>query len=145
MFVNKYGKAIIGFLYAVAYVIIPLLSGDGRIGRPEWVTVAIAVVTAAGVYLVPLAPDRPWTKSVVAMLLAGLNVAAVVILDERIDAQEWVMIVTAALGAIGITAAPARTEPPKDKATVGTTVAVGWGFDRHSEQTTDQTKVVKGA
>ena len=128
MFVNKYGKAIIGFLYAVAYVVIPLVSGDGHIDRPEAVSLAIAVVTAAGVYLVPLAPDRPWTKSLVAMLLAGLNVAAVVILDSRIDAQEWLMIATAALGAIGISIAPAKSEPPKDRA--GETVSVGWGLDR---------------
>jgi peptidoglycan/LPS O-acetylase OafA/YrhL len=119
---EKFGKAIVAFLYAAAFVAIPQLSGDGHLDPSEGVTLAIAVVTAAGVYLVPLAPSAKWTKTAVGVLLAALNVAAVVILDHRIDAEEWLMILTSVAGALGITVAPAAS--PK------TGTAVGWGADR---------------
>ena len=104
-----YGKSIIAFLYAVFVGFAPLWNGDHKYDAAEAVATAIAVVTAAAVYLVPLAPGAGWTKSVVAFLLAGLNVAAVVILDGSIDVPEWLMIVTAALAAIGIQVAPAES------------------------------------
>jgi hypothetical protein len=110
---NRYGKSIVAFLYAAVFVAIPQVSGDGHLDPAEGVTLAIAVVTAAGVYLVPLAPGAKWSKSAIGFLLAGLNVAAVVVLDFRIDAAEWLMIATAALGAIGIYAAPAITTTPE--------------------------------
>lgn len=117
----KYGKSVVAFLYAVAFVAIPQVSGDGHLDASEGVTIAIAFVTAAGVYLIPLAPTAKWTKTAVGVLLAALNVAATVILDNRIDAEEWLMIVTAAIAAGGITIAPASS--PK------TGAGVTWGAD----------------
>jgi hypothetical protein len=122
----QYGKSVVAFLYAGAFVLIPQVSGDGHLDPAEGVTLAIAVVTAAGVYLVPLAPTAKWTKSAVGFLLAGLNVAATVVLDYRIDAAEWLMIATAALGSIGIFLAPAVTKTPGGVSDV----AVGVGADR---------------
>lgn len=118
---GTYGKTILAFLYAVATTAVPLYSGDHHIDPSEGVSIAIAFVTAAGVWLFPLAPSATWTKSAAGFLLAGLNVAAVVILDHSIDLEEWMMIGTAALGAIGIKLAPA--DSPK------TGTAVGWGSD----------------
>lgn len=118
---HTYGKAILAFLYAVAMVAVPLASGDGHVDPSEGVTIAVAVVTNAGVWLIPLVPSATWTKSAVGFLLAGLNVAAVVILDHMIDANEWLMIGTAALGAIGITLAPTTSTK--------TATSVGWGSD----------------
>lgn len=118
---GTYGKSVLAFLYAVATAVVPLASGDHHIDQGEGVSIAIAVVTAATVWLMPLFPSATWTKSAAAFLLAGLNVAAVVILDHSIDLEEWLMIGTAALGAIGIKLAPA--DSPK------TGVAVGWGSD----------------
>ena len=119
---NTYGKSILAFLYAIAFVAIPLATGDGRIDAGEGVTIAIAVVTNAGVWLIPLAPTAKWTKTAAGALLAGLEVAAVVILDHFIDANEALMIVAAVLGALGIAAAPASS--PRAMA------SVGWGADR---------------
>jgi hypothetical protein len=109
---SKYGKAIAGFLYAVLFTAIPFVSGDHHLDPVEGVTVAIAFVTNAGVFLVPLAPGLKWTKTVVGALLAGLQVAATVILDSAIDANEALMIATAVLGALGIATAPAASDPP---------------------------------
>lgn len=118
---KTYGKTWLAFFYAVATVAVPLYSGDHHIDPSEGVSIAIAVVTNAGVWLIPLVPSAAWTKSAVGFLLAGLNVTAVVILDHSIDLEEWLMIATSALGAIGITLAPA--DSPK------TGTAVGWGSD----------------
>jgi hypothetical protein len=120
---GKYGKFVIGFLYACAMAAVPQLTGDGHLDPAEAVVVATGVVSAAGVWLLPLAPGATWTKSVYAFLMAALGVAATVILDFKIDANEWLMIATAALGAIGIGLAPASSE------TGARPVSVGWGSD----------------
>lgn len=120
MLIDTYGKSLVAALYAIAATIIPLVD-DGHVDPAEGVSIAIAVVTAASVYVVPLAPGSRWAKSVAALLLAGLNVAATVILDGHLDATEMLMIVAAALGAIGVTLAPA--------ASPATGTAVGWGSD----------------
>ncbi len=60
---QKYGKAILAFLYAVAFIAIPLYTGDHHVDPGEGVTIAIAVVTSAGVWLIPLAPSARWTKT----------------------------------------------------------------------------------
>lgn len=114
-------KFIAAFLYAVATAVIAARTGDMRIDPAEWVTVAIAAATAAGVYLIPLVPSATWTKTAVAVLLAGLNVTATLILDNVIDASEWMLIVTAVLGALGVLVTPGRSP--------GTGAAVGWGSD----------------
>lgn len=127
---EKYGKSIIAFLYASAFVVIPQVTGDRHLDPSEGVNLAIAVVTAAGVYLVPLAPAAKWTKSAIAILLAGLNVAATVILDQTLDPQDWMLIATAALGAIGISVAPAMSSVSPAQGAPVTAAAVGWGVDR---------------
>lgn len=126
---EKYGKSLIAFLYAAAFVFIPQVSGDHHLDPNEAVNLCIAVVTAGSVYLVPLVPAAKWTKSMVAFLLAGLNIAATVILDG-LSPDDWLLIATAALGAVGIAVAPAASElkPPVGGPVV--TAAVGWGSDR---------------
>lgn len=114
-----YGKTIVAFLYAAFTGFAPLWTGDHKYDAAEAVATAIAVVTAAAVYLVPLAPGVGWTKSAVAFLLAALNVAAVVILDGAIDVPEWLMIVTAALAAIGVKVAPAESPATGVKVATG--------------------------
>ncbi len=132
--ISRYGKSIVAFAYAVLAIVIPQVSGDHHLGPAETVNLAIAVVTAAGVYLIPLAPAAKWTKSAVGFLLAGLNVAATVILDGSLSGPDWVLIAASALGAIGITLAPAvsvltASRTPGAPA-VTTSTAVGFGADR---------------
>jgi hypothetical protein len=114
-----YGKFWISFFYAVAVVAVPLFSGDRHIDPSEGVAIAIAVCTAALTYLVPLAPSAPWVKTAVGAVLAGLQVAATVIIGG-VDGNDVMLIAAAMVGALGITLAPAVS-------TTGT--GVGWGSD----------------
>lgn len=115
-----YGKSIIAALYAVAVVAVPLFSGDHHINPSEGIAIGVAVCTAALTYLVPLAPSAPWTKTAVGAVLAGLQVAATVIVGG-VDGNDMLLIAFAVLSVLGIQLAPA--ESPK------TGTAVGWGSD----------------
>lgn len=103
---STYGKSIIAALYAVAVVAVPLLSGDGHIDPSEGVAIAIAACTAILTWLAPLAPGAPWVKTAVGAVLAGLQVAATVIVGG-LDGNDWMLIVAAIVGALGIAVAPA--------------------------------------
>jgi hypothetical protein len=120
---REYGKAIVAVVVAAIVVAYQALSGDGRIEATEWVSVAIAAVTALGVYVVPLAPHARWTKSAVAAILAVLQIATTAILGG-LGADEILLMVITAAGALGIYIAPAKSTAPS-----GAAVAVGTGSD----------------
>lgn len=124
---GKYGKAVFAFLYIVATVVVSKWTGDNHIDPVEGAIIATAVVTNAGVWLVPLAPSAKWTKTAVGALTAGLAVVEVVILDHAIDANEALLIVSAVAGALGIAVAPALSTITR---TAAGPAAVGWGKDR---------------
>lgn len=105
---QKYGKSILAGLYAVALVAVPMFSGDHHIDAAEGVQIAIATCAAAATWLVPLFPSAPWTKTAIGALLAGLNVAAGLIVGG-INGDGWISIAAAVLGALGITLAPATS------------------------------------
>jgi len=113
------GKAVIAFLYAVAVVAVPLFAGDHWPTPAEWVSIAIAAVTALGVYITPLIPQAPWTKTAIGAALAGLNILVTVI-DGGITGNEDLTIAFAVMAALGIQLAPARS---------ANGVAVGTGSD----------------
>jgi hypothetical protein len=117
---STHGKAIMAFLYAVAIVVLPQLTGDKHLDAAEGVAIAIAIVTAVATYLVPLAPNSAGIKTVIGALLAGLQVAATVILDGALQSDDILLIGAAVLAALGIAVAPAASK---------TGVAVGWGSD----------------
>lgn len=99
------GKAIIGFLIAVITALQAVLP-DGHIDRTEGVQVAIAAVTAVLVWFAPIHPEWPWIKTVVAVVLAGLN-AVVTIPVGGFTASDFTVIVLALLTAVGVGKAPA--------------------------------------
>jgi hypothetical protein len=114
------GKAVFAALYAVAAVVVPFFGGQN--GAPDaegWVQIAIAVVTAFGVYITPIIPGAGWTKTAVGVALAGLQVLTTVVLGGMTGA-EWILVAAAIAGALGITVAPA---------TSSNGVHVGWGSD----------------
>lgn len=117
---QTYGKSIVAFLYAVAVVAVPFFSGDHHVDPSEAVAIAIAACTAALTFLVPLVPSAPWTKTAIGALLAGLQVAATVIIGG-IDGNDVMLIAFAVLSALGITIAPAVSP--------NTATAVDWGSD----------------
>lgn len=118
-----YGKAIVATLTAAIVAAYQALSGDQQLDAQEWVSVAIALVAALGVYVVPLAPGAPWAKTAVAVVLAVLQVLTTAILGGVGTDEILLMLITAA-GAAGVWVAPAVS-------TAGSTlVAVGTGADR---------------
>ncbi|WP_305784318.1 hypothetical protein [Symbioplanes lichenis] len=118
--VKTHGKTIAAFAVTVATAVYPLLQ-QGRIGAAGAVSIAIAIVTNVGVYIVPLAPNAKWAKSAVAVGLSALNVAATLALDGGISMGDWGQIVIAAGGAAVVYLAPAATPE--------TGTQVGWGKD----------------
>ena len=120
---REFGKAIVAVIVAAIVAAYQALSGDGRIEAEEWVSIAIAGVTAVGVYITPLAPHAKWSKSAVAAVLAVLQVLTTAILGG-VGADEILLMVITAAGALGIWAAPARSTAPSRA-----TVAVGTGSD----------------
>jgi hypothetical protein len=124
---QKYGKAVVAVLVAGVVYAYQALSGDNHISAQEWVSVAIAAVTALGVWVVPLAPAATWAKTAVAVVLAVLQVLTTAILGGLGTDEILLMLITAA-GAMGIWIAPAKTEVRQ--ANVGRSVVpVGWGSD----------------
>jgi hypothetical protein len=118
---STHGKSIIAFLYAVAVAVaaLPQLTGDRQVDPAELVAVAIAITAAVATYLVPLAPSMPGIKTAVAAVLAGLQIAATLILDGNLATDDVLLIAATVLGALGIAVAPAESR----------NVAVGWGSD----------------
>ncbi|NJP33553.1 hypothetical protein [Micromonospora thermarum] len=108
-FFGRYGKALAATTFAALTALYATSSGDGVVDPDEWVAIAIAAVSAVGVYVVPLAPRYRWTKTAVAALLAGLQVLATVILGG-VDANEWLLIAIAIGQALGVAAAPATSD-----------------------------------
>lgn len=124
---QKYGKSIVAVIVAAIVYAHQALSGDNRIEATEWVSIAIAAVTALGVYVVPLAPQAKWAKTAVAVVLAVLQVATTAILGG-LGADELLLMLITAAGAAGIWIAPAVSEVG-NPATGPRVVAVGVGSD----------------
>jgi hypothetical protein len=116
---QKYGKAIIAALYAVAVIAIPLWSGDHHIDPSEGIAIGIALCTALLTYLVPLVPSAPWTKTAIGVVLAALQVAATQIVGG-IDSNDVLLIIAAVVGALGIGIAPAISPKTATASGVGT-------------------------
>ena len=115
---KAYGKSIWAFIYAVAVVAVPLVSGDRHVSGPEAVAIAIAAFTAALTWLVPLVPSAPWTKTAIGAALAGLQVLATV-LDGGVSGSDWLLIAAAVTGALGIAVAPATSPATRTSAGAG--------------------------
>jgi hypothetical protein len=105
---QTYGKSIVAFLYAVAVTAVPLLTPGHTFDAADGIAVGIAVATALLTYLVPLVPAYPWTKTVVGAALAGLQVAAGLVVGG-LDGQAWLSIALAVITGLGIAVAPASS------------------------------------
>lgn len=107
----KYGKSLIAALTAAVVVGYQALSGDQNIEPAEWVSIAIALVSALGVYVVPMSPYAKWGKTAIAVVLAVLQIMTTAILGG-LGPDELLLMVIAAAGAAGVYVAPAITETP---------------------------------
>lgn len=119
---DKYGKAIIAFLYAVVTVAIPLFTGDDHIDPSEGIIIAIAIGNNLLVYIIPLSQRFGGAKSVINAVLAAVAVAQTVIAGG-IDTNDWYLIASAFLVAIGVTLAPAASPINNAMVTAGSDTA----------------------
>jgi len=101
----NYLKAIAAVVVTVLSAILAATMGNSAIDPTEWVNVAIAGVSACLVFAAPNVPGANVTKAIVAVLLAGLTVAASAIVGG-ITYTEWIQIAVAAAGAVGVYALP---------------------------------------
>lgn len=114
----NYGKAFAAVVAAVLTGLVAAMVGDAIVTVVEWVNVAIAGTGAAAVFASPNVPGARYTKSVLAVLTAVLMLLTSVI-TGGITATEWMQLALAALGALGVYAAPYR--PVLNGATVRST------------------------
>lgn len=110
---RRFGKPIVSTLVLGALALYAALSATshGGVGivDVEWIAIAFAITQGVATYVVPLAAQYPWGKTAVGAILAGLEVAAVVIVGG-LDTQEWFLIGFAVLSALGIAVAPAVSD-----------------------------------
>lgn len=105
----NYGKSIAALVATLLSAILASLAGDQMISSAEWVNVAIAGVGAAAVFAAPNVPGANYTKSILAVLAAILVVLNSSISDG-VSNEEWLQMALAALGALGVYAAPYRPQ-----------------------------------
>jgi hypothetical protein len=102
---SRYAKFFAIVVATVLSAVSAALLGDSVISPTEWVNVAIAGVGALGVFAAPNIPGSAYTKAVLAVLTAALTVLVSAIVGG-ITYEEWIQIILAALGAIGVYAVP---------------------------------------
>jgi hypothetical protein len=105
---KTYGKFLAMVVATILTAVLAAMAGDNVVSSTEWVNVAIAGVGAAAVFTAPNIPGAALTKSVLAVLTAVLMVLASAIVGG-VSTTEWMQIGLAALGAVGVYAAPYRT------------------------------------
>lgn len=93
-------------LVATALVALQTGLSDGGLSAQDWIVTASTVLGALGVAIVPNTPELGAAKLVVAALTAGFVAAQTAISDGSISGSEWITIAIAALGALGVWAAP---------------------------------------
>jgi len=105
----RYAKTVAALLVAGLTVLASALT-DGYVSTGEGVQIAVAVTTAASVFLVPNVPQWPGLKTVIAVVLAVLNLATTLITDG-LSGAEMVNLLLAGLGVIAVYAVPNRPTP----------------------------------
>lgn len=103
---TTYSKAVLMIIASAVTILVAALS-DNVVTVSELVNVAIAIVTAIGVYLVPNLADGAarYLKFGVAIVGAAL-VALSSALTDGVTISEWLQILLAALAAIGVVIVP---------------------------------------
>lgn len=99
-----YSKSIGMVLMTVVTAIVAALTDD-KVSTAEWLNIAILGFGAASVFAAPNVPYAKYTKTVLAVLTAGLT-AVVSFLTGGITTAEWLQVLVAAAAAVGVYALP---------------------------------------
>jgi hypothetical protein len=105
--VSEVAKAVVATLVAVITVLQVALTDD-HVDSVELVNVGIAFVTAVGVYWVPNMPHGAgrYGKAFVAVAGAALQALVPFLSEGRLTAGQWLIVMLAGLGALGVTVVP---------------------------------------
>lgn len=100
---SRYAKAIVAIVTAAVTVLVTALT-DNVVTLDEKVGIAIAIVTAIGVYLVPNLEGGVgrFAKAIVAVVGIGLQAAVPLISDGNLTGANWLLILLAVLGAVSV-------------------------------------------
>lgn len=107
-----YGQSIAAALVLVGTAVQAALSDSvtgGQITQVERVQIAIAVVNAGLVWLVPNLPQWPWLKTGLAAALAALQLTTSLIIDGMSSA-DWSALIIAALMVLAPAVTPSKSE-----------------------------------
>jgi|GEM_PF-2270780 len=109
---SRYAKALIAIATAALSVLVTALA-DSTVTLVELLAVAVAVVTAVGVYLVPNLPSGVgrYAKAIVAVVGTGLQAAVPLVTEGAITPTGWLLILLALLGAVGVGVVPNTQRP----------------------------------
>lgn len=109
---SRYAKAIVAILTAAVGVLVTGLA-DSVLSAAELGGVGVAVLTAVGVYLVPNLPAGVgrYAKLAVAIVGTALQAAVPLLTEGSITSTGWLLILLAALGAVGVNIVPNTGEP----------------------------------
>ncbi|MBE1877304.1 hypothetical protein [Myceligenerans pegani] len=108
---SRYAKAIVAIIAAALSVLVTALTDD-VVTLAEVLGIAVAVVTAVSVYLVPNLPTGigHYAKAIVAVAGTALQAAVPLAVEGTIDVSGWLLILLAALGAVSVGIVPNRSE-----------------------------------
>lgn len=106
---SKYAKAIVAILTAAATVLATAIT-DNFVTLDERLGIALAIVNAIAVYLVPNlnAGVGRYAKLIVALVGTGLQAALPLIVDGTFPPSAWLLVLVAALGAVSVGIVPNR-------------------------------------
>ena len=106
---REYAKAVVALVFAAATVAASAVT-DGTITIIEWIEIAIAGLTAGGVWLNANLPGYQTAKTNVAAALAGLNFLTGAVTDGMTTA-EWINFGLAFAGTVFVWAVPNQPTP----------------------------------
>jgi hypothetical protein len=112
---SQYAKALASIVMAALVSLQTVVAGP--ITLQGGCTIAVAVLSAVGVYLVPNLPGSlSWAKTAVAALLAGAQAAVQVAGGGGLTTQGLVTIAIAALGVVSVYVVPNKAAPARPAA-----------------------------
>ena len=100
---SHYSKAIVAILTAAVVAVIAALTDD-IVTAVEVTQIAVAIVAAIGVYLIPNLPSGVgrYAKALVAMGGAGLQALTTVLMDGSFTTQGALVVLLAVLGSVSV-------------------------------------------
>jgi phage tail protein X len=108
----QYAKTLVALVAAVLAAVLPALTNhagllpDGHLGASGVANIVVLAAGAIQVFNAPNVPGWRWAKLIAAAAAAAGVVLISALTDADVGAAEWVQILVAGLGALGVAAVP---------------------------------------